>query len=76
MSKWKLGKVTLVNIPGADDAHGFTVLKEGGEPIVILVYPTREACESASKQIESALEAVISVHQYNPYIPPERMPHA
>jgi hypothetical protein len=64
MAKWKIGKVMSVNIPGADDPYGFTVFKEGGEPIVIFVYPTPEACESAAKHIGLALEEVVSVNQY------------
>jgi hypothetical protein len=63
MTKWKVDKVESVNFPGLDDAHGFTVLKEGSGPIAIFVYPTQEACESAAKHIELALETVVSVHQ-------------
>jgi hypothetical protein len=43
MAKWKVGKVRSVNIPGADDPHGFTVSKKGSGPIAIFVYPTPEA---------------------------------
>jgi len=66
MSKWKVDKVASVNFPGADDAHGFTVSKEGSGPIAIFVYPRQEACESAAKHIGLALEAFVSVHQYEP----------
>jgi hypothetical protein len=69
MAKWKIGKVMSVNIPGADDPYGFTVFKEGGGPIVIFVYPTPEACESAAKHIGLALEEVVSVNQYRPDSP-------
>jgi hypothetical protein len=69
MAKWKIGKVMSVNIPGADDPYGFAVFKEGGVPIVIFVYPTPEACESAAKHIGLALEEVVSVNQYRPYSP-------
>ena len=64
MAKWKVGKVISVNIPGVDDPYGFTVLKEGGEPIVDFVYPTQEACKSAAKHIELALEELVSVYPY------------
>ena len=43
MAKWKVGKVISVNIPGMDDARGFTIFKEGRGAIVIFVYPTQEA---------------------------------
>jgi hypothetical protein len=69
MAKWKIGKVTSVNVPGVDDPHGFTVVKEGVGPIAIFVYPTQEACESAAKHIGLALEEVVSVYQYRPYSP-------
>ena len=64
MAKYEVGKVMSVNIPGVDDPHGFTVFKEGGEPIVDFIYPTQEACESAAKHVELALEEVVSVHHY------------
>jgi hypothetical protein len=64
MAKWKVGKVMSVNIPGVDHPYGFTVFKEGGEPIVIFVYPTQEACESAAKHIGLALEGAVSVYPY------------
>ena len=64
MAKWKVGNVTWVNFPGVDDPHGFTVFKEDGEPIVIFVYPTPEACESAAKHIGLALEGAVSVQPY------------
>jgi hypothetical protein len=64
MAKWKVGNVMSVNVPGVDDPYGFTVFKEGGEPIVIFVYPTQEACESAAKHIGLALEGAVSVYPY------------
>jgi hypothetical protein len=64
MAKWKVGTVGSVNFPGVDDPYGFTVFKEGGEPIVDFVYPTQEACKSAAKHIELALEEVVSVLPY------------
>jgi len=64
MAKWKVDKVASVNFPGVDDPYGFTVSKEGGEPIVDFVYPTQEACESAAKHIGLVLEEVVSVHPY------------
>jgi hypothetical protein len=69
MAKWKVDKAFSVNIPGVDDAYGFTVSTEGGGPIVHFVYPTRDACESAAKHIGLALEEVVSVYQYRPYSP-------
>ena len=65
--------VLSVNIPGVDDAYGFTVFTEGGAPIVNFVYPTRDACESAAKHIGLALEGAVSVQPYRrpfwPYSP-------
>ena len=73
MAKWKVGNVTSVNFPGVDDPYGFTVFKEGGEAIVIFVYPTQEACKSAAEHIELALEGAVSVQPYRrpfwPYSP-------
>jgi hypothetical protein len=66
MAKWKVGKVLSVNIPGVDDAYGFTVFTEGGAPIVNFVYPTRDACESAAKHIGLALEGAVSVLAVQP----------
>ena len=64
MAKLKVGNVTSVNIPGVDEAHGFTVFNEGGEPVVVFVYPTQEACKSAAKHIRLALEGAVSVYPY------------
>jgi hypothetical protein len=63
MAKWKLGKVMSVNIPGVDHPYGFTVFRDG-EPIVIFVYPTQEACKTAGKHIRLALEGAVSVYPY------------
>ena len=64
MARWKVGNVTSVNFPGVDDPYGFTVFKEGGEAIVIFVYPTQEACKSAAEHIGLALEGAVSVQPY------------
>ena len=64
MAKLKVGNVTSVNFPGVDDAYGFTIFKEDGEPVVVFVYPTQEACKSAAKHIGLALEGAVSVYPY------------
>jgi len=64
MAKLKVGNVTSVNFPGVDDASAFTVFNEGGEPVVVFVYPTQEACKSAAKHIGLALEGAVSVYPY------------
>jgi len=70
MAKWKVSKVRSVNIPGVDDSCGFSIITEGGGPIVDFVYPTRDAAESAAKHIGSALEGAMSVQPYRrPYWP-------
>ena len=64
MAKLKVGNVTSVNFPGVDDAYGFTIFKEDGEPVVVFVYPTQEACKSAAKHIGLALEGAVSVYPF------------
>jgi len=65
MAKLKVGNVTsAVNFPGVDDAHAFTVFNEGGEPVVVFVYPTQEACKSAAEHIRLALEGAVSVYPF------------
>ena len=64
MAKLKVGNVTSVNFPGVDDASALTVFNEGGEPVVVFVYPTQEACKSAAKHIGLALEGAVSVYPF------------
>ena len=64
MAKLKVGNVKSVDLAGVDDAYGFTVFNEGGEPVVVFVYPTQEACKSAAKHIGLALEGAVSVQPY------------
>jgi hypothetical protein len=75
-SQWqKLGAMpqrnsTSPSEKAGDDSCGFTIITEGGGPIVDFVYPTRGAAESAATHIGLALEGAVSVQPYRrPYWP-------
>ena len=44
---WKVGNIAPVSVLGVDSAYGFNITTEGGKPLVLFAYATRDRAEEA-----------------------------